>query len=293
MEYALLTQLTTATLTTATPTSPPQAPEVQRVPLERLVLTIKALGYEQKAAEVCAQLLDPPEPSAVRQAVKELAGMEAIDVKGGREELTALGSHLSCLPTDVRIGKFILLGAIFNVVDETLTIASILSTRSPFVAPFDKREAADAAKRSFSSGQSDHLASLTAYHQFDSIPGQARYEFAREHFLGIKSLQTIGALKRQLLELLSDAGFVPSGLRARAVEAAGRRAGGTDGVEVSIRCGLNGAFGCGLPISVQQLIPLTGYAGGGEGGGGGGRGGGGGADTGGGGRRRDGARRER
>jgi ribosomal protein L37E len=54
--------------------------------------------------------------------------------------------------------------------------------------------------------------------------------FARENFLGIKTMQTIAQLKRQLLELLSAAGFVKQGLRARAVEAAGRRAGGSDGV---------------------------------------------------------------
>jgi len=182
-----------------------QLPEIKRIPLERLVLTIKALGYTLPAADVCAQLLDPPEPSAVKQAVKELAGMEAIDVAGGREELTALGSHLSCLPTDVRIGKFILLCAIFDVVDAGLTIAAILGTRSPFVAPFDKREQADAAKRSFANGQSDHLAALAAYMLFDSTAGQTKYEVAREHFLGIKTLQTIASLKRQLLELLSDA----------------------------------------------------------------------------------------
>merc|ERR1740117_1192878 len=116
--------------------------------------------------------------------------MDAIDISGGREEMTALGSHLSCLPTDVRIGKFILLGAIFGVVDETLTIAATLSHRSPFIAPFDKREQADAAKRSFAVGQSDHLAALSAYRHYDALPGQTRYEFARENFLGIKTLQT-------------------------------------------------------------------------------------------------------
>ena len=121
-----------------------QAPEVKRIPLERLVLTIKALGYVPPAASVCAELLDPPDPSAVRTAIQELVGMEALDVADGEEKLTALGSHLSCLPTDVRIGKFILLGAIFGVTDEALTIAAILSSRSPFVAPYDKRDQADA-----------------------------------------------------------------------------------------------------------------------------------------------------
>ena len=54
-----------------------------------------------------------------------------------------------------------------------------------------------------------------------------------EHFLGIKTLQTIGALKRQLLELLSDGRFrAASGLRMRVVKLASRRAGAPRGSEV-------------------------------------------------------------
>lgn len=112
---------------------------------------------------MCARLLDPPEAASVRQAVNGLVNMEALDVDGGREELTPLGSHLACLPTDVRLGKFILLGAIFDCCDDALTIAATLSHRPPFVAPFEKRDAADAAKRSFAIGQSDHLACLVSW----------------------------------------------------------------------------------------------------------------------------------
>jgi HrpA-like RNA helicase len=45
------------------------------------------------------------------------------------EELTSLGTHLSTLPVDARIGKLILFGAMFGVADETLTVAAILSHR--------------------------------------------------------------------------------------------------------------------------------------------------------------------
>jgi HrpA-like RNA helicase len=54
--------------------------------------------------------------------------------------LTPLGVHLSKLPVDVRIGKLLLLGAIFDVPDECLTIAAVLSCRSPFLSPFEKRD---------------------------------------------------------------------------------------------------------------------------------------------------------
>ena len=70
---------------------------------------------------------------------------------------------------------------------------------------------------------------LRAYRTYDSMPPDRRFNFARERFLGAKTLQAVGALKRQLLEALSRAGVVRPGLKAGAIEALGRRAGG-DGV---------------------------------------------------------------
>lgn len=49
---------------------PHQPPEVKRVPLEQLVLRIKALKYEGTAGEVCARLVEPPNPTAVARAVQ-------------------------------------------------------------------------------------------------------------------------------------------------------------------------------------------------------------------------------
>ena len=57
-----------------------QAPEVQRVPLEQLVLRIKALKYPGTAADVCARLVEPPAPAAVSRAVRELVTLEALEV---------------------------------------------------------------------------------------------------------------------------------------------------------------------------------------------------------------------
>jgi len=56
-----------------------------------------------------------------------------------------------------------LFGAIFGCLDSTLTIAACLSYKSPFVAPFQKKEQADLRKREFSTGNSDHLTILSAY----------------------------------------------------------------------------------------------------------------------------------
>ena len=51
------------------------------------------------------------------------------------EELTPLGYHLATLPVDPRVGKMILLGAIFSCLDPVLTVASVLGFKDPFVFP--------------------------------------------------------------------------------------------------------------------------------------------------------------
>ncbi len=221
-----------------------QSPEVQRVPLEQLVLRIKALKYEGTALQVCNKLVEPPAQVAVENAVNELKFLEALTAE---EVLTPLGIHLSSLPVDCRVGKLILLGAMFSVADEALTIAAVLSHRSIFLAPIAERDRANFCRMQFAMGQSDHLTTLNAYNQVDRM-GSERYDFCRENFISNKGLQTVAGLKRQLLELLSDAGFVRGGLRARSVEYLGRRTGGNDGVKIALESGLDygGRGGMGM-----------------------------------------------
>ena len=49
-------------------------------------------------------------------------------------------------------GKLIVLGACFGAVDETLTIAAGLTSRNPFMSPFDRRDEADWSRTRFAHG---------------------------------------------------------------------------------------------------------------------------------------------
>lgn len=49
------------------------------------------------------------------------------------EELTPLGNVLSRLPVDVKVGKILILGTIFHVLEPLLTVAAALSVQSPFL----------------------------------------------------------------------------------------------------------------------------------------------------------------
>ena len=43
-------------------------------------------------------------------------------------------------PVEPKLGKMLILGAIFNCLDPVLTIVSGLSVRDPFLTPFDKKD---------------------------------------------------------------------------------------------------------------------------------------------------------
>jgi ATP-dependent RNA helicase DHX57 len=130
------------------------------------------------------------------------------------------------LPVDVRIGKLILFGSIFKCLDSILTIASAMSIKSPFVAPFEKRDMADKKKQTFATGISDHLTVLTAYNQWIAARREGydiERRFLYDNFLSGRTLNMIASVKRQLTELLSDIGFLPTKLRARDMERRGGR----------------------------------------------------------------------
>lgn len=80
---------------------------------------------------VFSRLIEPPEKGSLDAAKQRLCALGALTEA---EALTPLGWHLACLPVDVRIGKLILLGAIFRCLDPALTIAASLAFKSPFVS---------------------------------------------------------------------------------------------------------------------------------------------------------------
>lgn len=87
-----------------------------------------------------------------------------------KESITPLGEVLSRLPVDISIGKMLVLGAIFQIIDPVLSIAAALSVQSPFVR-IDSQEEALAAKRRFE--VRTQLLMCSTHHRGDKIFGIA------------------------------------------------------------------------------------------------------------------------
>ena len=185
-------------------------PEIRRVPLEGLCLQIQLQRMAGGIAGFLGKALEPPKVESVETAVAALKQLGALD---DRENLTPLGQHLATLPVDVRVGKMLLYGSMLGCLDPVLTIAAVLSGRSPFVAPLEKREEADLAKKLFAEDQSDHLTILNAYNGWQEakkLGKSSEFAFTRENFLSWRALEGIADLRNQFTELLNESGFLGS-----------------------------------------------------------------------------------
>ncbi|KAF9599180.1 hypothetical protein IFM89_035639 [Coptis chinensis] len=188
-----------------------QLPELLRTPLNSLCLQIKSLQLGT-IGEFLSAALQPPESLAVQNAVDFLKLIGALDEK---ENLTNLGEFLSMLPVDPKLGKMLVMGAIFRCFDPILTIVSGLSVRDPFLLPQDKKDLAGTAKSRFSAKDySDHMALVRAYEGWkDADREGSAYEYCWRNFLSAQTLQAINSLRKQFNFILKDAGLLDAETR--------------------------------------------------------------------------------
>ena len=105
------------------------------------------------------------------------------------------------MPVDVRLGKLVIFGQLFNVLEESIIIAAGLSTKSIFAFPFDKKEKAYANKLLWSNKSfSDCLAVLLAYQVWKDKVNTGFFfrkstnelTWCKERFLQMKALRELG-----------------------------------------------------------------------------------------------------
>ncbi|KAI0368891.1 P-loop containing nucleoside triphosphate hydrolase protein [Pilatotrama ljubarskyi] len=184
-------------------------PEIKRVPLESIALTLKVVHNDVKS--FLSRAIDPPDISAVDKALEVLEELAATGPDG---ELTALGRHMAMLPMDLRLGKMLILGTVFRCLDPILTVAACLSSKPLFVSPMDKREEANQARAKFATGNSDLLTDANAYDGCVALrnkgaPHSAIRAFCEQNFISASTLRDITSLRLDFLSALTQLGFVP------------------------------------------------------------------------------------
>ncbi|KAG9255311.1 DEAD/DEAH box helicase [Emericellopsis atlantica] len=183
-------------------------PEIRRVPLEQLCLSVRAMGMRD-VAMFLGRSPTPPDATAIEGALTLLRRMGALD----GDELTAMGQQLAMLPADLRCGKLMVFGAIFGCLDDCVTIAAILSTRSPFLSPQERREQAKEARMQFYDGHGDLLTDLEAFREWDAMyqEGLRQREvrsWCDQNFLAYNTLSDIASTRSQYFSALVEIGII-------------------------------------------------------------------------------------
>ena len=136
-------------------------PEIQRTPLEHVVLSVKASkDSDTDVRTYLGQLISPPNMQAITGALEALIIIGA--VQRDSQAVTPLGRILSTLPIDLRLGKMLVLGVCFRALEAVCYFAAMLSSKPLFLTMVEKRDETRAARASFEMGNSDLLTDLQA-----------------------------------------------------------------------------------------------------------------------------------
>ena len=182
-------------------------PEIFRTPLQELALAIKLLRLGS-VGQFLSKCLEPPPIDAVIEAEVMLREMVALD---RNDELTPLGNILARLPLEPRLGKMMVMGAIFSAGDALTTIASASSTGSEvFITDLNNGRLTFRQRNFAGNKQSDHLALLNAFQSWEHArQGGERSEvmFCDNKGLNMSSLRVVWEAKKQLRDILINCGF--------------------------------------------------------------------------------------
>ncbi|XP_065837116.1 probable ATP-dependent RNA helicase DHX34 [Oscarella lobularis] len=177
-------------------------PEIQRVPLDTLILQLMDLDFDDPRS---FSFIEPPPLSSINNSILFLKNQSALTRE---EKLTPIGRMLAKLPVDVVIGKMLVMGSMFDMVDPVLTIAAALSVQSPFHRLLKGGESEVQVRRR--ELESDHGDALTLMNAFDSWvelkmegKGSTR-RWCKKYGLENQRFYEMAKLKDQFKEILEE-----------------------------------------------------------------------------------------
>uniref|UniRef100_A0A3B5BCG6 DExH-box helicase 34 n=1 Tax=Stegastes partitus TaxID=144197 RepID=A0A3B5BCG6_9TELE len=187
--------------------APYPVPEIHRVALDSLILQMKSMSLGDPLSFV---FIDPPPTASIQTAVTYLKDQGALD---NRSELTSIGSLLAQLPVDVVIGKMLVLGSLFNLVEPVLTVAAALSVQSPFLRSSQHNPDCATARQPLHSNQGDPFTLLNTFNAWVEVKGErggGSRKWCRRRGLEEQRLYEMVNLRRQFKDLLKSHSLLES-----------------------------------------------------------------------------------
>ncbi|CAI5004379.1 BTE_HP_G0060460.mRNA.1.CDS.1 [Saccharomyces cerevisiae] len=183
-------------------------PEIKRIPLESLYLSVKAMGIKDVKAFLSTALDAPPLP-ALQKAERILTTIGLVDESD--KSLTQLGQFISLMPVmDSKHGKLLIYGILFGCTDISVLLVSILGVGVlPFIGGFENREKIKKLLCKYES-RGDLFAVLEIVRDYFKIKDSSiKRKYLRDNLLSYNKINEIKSSTAQYYSILKDVGFLP------------------------------------------------------------------------------------
>ncbi|KAF9927073.1 Cyclin-dependent kinase catalytic subunit, partial [Modicella reniformis] len=170
-------------------------PEIQRINLTSVVLTLKSLGINDILG---FEFMDPPPAETLMRALEQLYALGALNDKG---ELTKLGRRMAEFPGDPMMAKTLIMAEKYQCTEEIVSIVAMLSVQNAiFYRPKDKKLHADKARQNLTKDGGDHLTLLNIWDQW--VEANYSIQWCYENFLQHRSMSKARDIRDQMVGLM-------------------------------------------------------------------------------------------
>ncbi|MBI9108219.1 MAG: ATP-dependent RNA helicase [Spirochaetales bacterium] len=179
--------------------------EIYRTDLSEVVLRMAELGIKDFSS---FEFISPPGKEGIISAVETLRLFGAID---DENTLTPTGAMMSAFPMLPRHSRMIVeaINRYPNVIEETITAASFLTSHSPYMLPQGEEMAARSAHHAFRDSDGDFVSYLKLYDAY--IQAENKEAFCKKYYLDDRIMAEIVNIKMQLEDILRENGIPISG----------------------------------------------------------------------------------
>lgn len=176
------------------------SPEIQRVPLDQLILQMKQMKIGDPRT---FNFIEKPPEENLEISFKMLKGHLALD---SDEKLTPLGECLAQLPVDVVIGKMLIMGTLFDLIEPILTLAACLSVQNPLTRHAFGNEDAVSRLKELESDIGDPMQLLYIFDSWIEIKNDKKYstkKWCQRRGIEEQRMYEIANLRKQFKSILS------------------------------------------------------------------------------------------
>lgn len=193
------------------------APEIQRVPLDSLLLQMIAMGLPDARK---FPFIEPPAEESVEYTIFALKQHGALTQD---EKLTTIGGLLSKLPVDIQIGKMLITGSMFHQVEPALSLASALSVQSPMTNYAYRDADCEKIRSDLESDHGDPITYLNCFREWLEVKnsrsrGVSSKRWCKQRGLEEQRFYEMSKIRDQFKDLLADSGLLKSDSVRQAAE---------------------------------------------------------------------------